>query len=768
VKRLLPLIALCAASARATTFLVPTDRELVAAAKAIVVATAGQSTGRPSPGGALETVTELRVEESIKGPVAAGATIHVTEAGGSVERRHYIVPGSPRYAPGERVLLFLDTNGRGEWVSKAMAIGKFSARGAHFVREELCGWSYDGAPHVEPLRSQAKFLDFVRDVARGRMAKENYVVPRTTAASEIGAAANGPTTYVLQWHGPDGAFGIRWNRFPSGVVFLSHGTQPGALNGGLTSLQRGVSAWTNDGDSNIVYTYGGTTNAPSGFVDPDGINSVQFNDPMDEIPGQFTGNGGDVLARGGGWFEDASLADTHMFAGERFFTIFEADVVVQNGITGGGLTGNGFDRVLTHELGHTLGLRHADSVLAGGGTYSAVAVMTGSVTFNGDLYGANLQGWDREAISVVYGSGATPACKAPQITAQPQSVTLGTSPVMLTVSAIGDAPLQYQWYTGARSNTAAPVAGAIGASITVQPAATTVYWCRVSNGCNPPVDSAAATVTVNGCPAVTVESVSTSVAIVQGTTITLAASANGATSFQWFAGNAPLSGATTATVDVTPAVTTTYWLRASNACGASADSERVTITVQPCSPPVITEQPASATVTGGSSATIYAGIAGSQPMSIVWYMGDHLDTSRPLYNGNSQTLVTPPLNATTSFWASARNLCGAVDTAAATITLSATCVTPAITTQPRDTVVAPGKSAHLSVAVTGTSLTYQWYEGAVLDFTHPLGGSSPSLTTPPITAPTKFWVRISSPCGSVDSLAAAVSVGEGRRRAVGR
>jgi hypothetical protein len=768
VKFVPALLLVLATSARSATFLVPSDRELIRAAKAIVLATAGQSEGRRAPGGWLETVTALHVDDAIKGPVTAGETIYVTELGGKVGTIRYLVPGSPTYAPGERVLLFLDTNARGEWVSRAMAVGKFVLRGDRVLRGQLCGWNYDGTAHDEPVRSGEKFLAFVRDISRGRAAKEDYVVANVAAAGEVNASAS-PSSYVLQWPGAQGNLGIRWNRFPTAVVFYSHGTQPGAPGGGVVAAQRGLSAWTSDGGSNIVYTYGGTTSIGSaGFATNvgDATNVILFNDPAEEIPGAFTGSGGDVLGVGGGWFEDASLADTHSFGGERFYTIFEADLVVQNGIFGAGLAGNGFDHLVTHELGHTLGIRHSDT---------AAAIMYQSVNFNSDPYGSTLQAWDREAIGAVYGTAVTPdPCKPPTITGQPQSAVLASQPVTLTVSAIGDAPLRFQWYTGARGNTASPLQGATNASVSVQPSVTTVYWCRISNGCQPSLDSAAATVTVNGCPAVTVDSVSPNVEVLEGTKVALTVTATGATAFQWYRGatgttTSPLPGMTTPSIEVTAAVTTTYWLRASNGCGAFADSETVIVTVLPCTMPSITAQPGATNIGAGDAATLYAGIEGSQPLSISWFEGVRGDTSHPVPNGNAPTLITPPLFVPTSYWVRASNLCGTVNSQAAAVGIVPSCAAPQIITQPHDVAVPAGKSAVLSVGVIGTGLTYQWYEGPVLDFNRPRGGSAPSLTTGPITAATQFWVRIASQCGSVNSVAANVTVAAaGKRRSAGR
>ena len=92
------------------------------------------------------------------------------------------------------------------------------------------------------------------------------------------------------------------------------------------------------------------------------------------------------------------------------------------------------------------------------------------------------------------GGGGGP--NAPSITTQPESqeVQSGTA-VVLTVAASGD-DLTYQWYTGNSGDTASPVAGATGNTLTTGALTTsTNYWAQITNA-GGSVDSDTAVVTV--------------------------------------------------------------------------------------------------------------------------------------------------------------------------------------------------------------------------------------------------------------------------------
>lgn len=80
------------------------------------------------------------------------------------------------------------------------------------------------------------------------------------------------------------------------------------------------------------------------------------------------------------------------------------------------------------------------------------------------------------------------------------------------------------------------------------------------------------------------------------------------------------------------------------------------------------------------------------------------------------------------------------------------CNPPSITSQPTGKQISSGEQVTLTVAVSGSApFSYQWYEGAKGDTSKPVGTNASTFTTPVLTAPKSYWVRIANTCGTKDS-----------------
>lgn len=752
----LAFTSLVAGSAFAATFIVPTDRELVRAAKAIVVATAQGSYAERVDEQMINTVYLFRVDEVIKGEVPL-QNLRVAEPGGFMGDEGIFFPGAPSYAAGERALLFLDVNGQGDFRTWSMGIGKFNfVSDAHGKRllmrgqgeEAIFGWDSSGNVYREIVRAEEKFLQFVRDEACGGVGDANYGVNEASVVwqPKIKANVNGSGFHACDYSQSfiGGTCGYKWKDIfdqPGGggsVNFALVGTQTGGVDG-PTGVSAGMAAWNNNALSNVNLGVGASSN------------QIKFDD-----------NAG-VAACGGAAVGCASFGmsgSSFAFDGGMFAPLTAVAISLKSAFPG---NQQAFNQAACHELGHTIGIRHSDA----GTPSTASAVMNSSVNLSSPV-GANLQPWDIDAVQTIYNPSPGVVCTPPSVTsatANPSTIGSGGS-TTLSATASGTGPT-FQWYRGNPPDTANP-AGPAGASISVSPTVNTTYWVRATGQCGPVSNSGPVTVTVLPCspPSSAVASATqTTIALGNSTTLQLnSVNGSGPLSYQWFTGSPPsgaiISGQTNTTMTVSPLSTTTYFVRVTNSC-SSTDSNAVTITVQQpqCLPITSATAVASpSSVTANGTTQLSATSNGSNlNKSYQWFTGSPPGT--PLTT--DQNFQANPLTTTTYYFEVANQCSGPVRSNLVTVTVVPVCVPPsnAVATA-TPAAIQPGQTSSLAVSAAGTGLTFQWFTGAPPNGTQIPDATSATLSVSP-TATTTYYATVTGQCGTprqIDSNPITVTV----------
>jgi hypothetical protein len=577
-----------AASLQATTYIVPSDGEMIAAAQGIVSGTVIDTYCRRAADGTIETVTELRVDERFKG-VDDTRTLTVVQWGGQLGDEWMQQSDAPVLARGELVLLFLTRNRDGDWTPYAIALGAFHFVPGHdvLVRSSIVGWSADGAAYPERPRLEQAFLAYVRATCAGERPAADYFTAEADAAAR--PVRPNATFTSAGYGGFLGGFPARRQDSNLNIAWRPIGTQPGLdLN---AALDYGNGQW--DGQSpKITYTRGATASGDTRAFDSE--HRLIASDPHNDIPGTFSGAGvvGTTFSFGGGTFA---------FNGDTFKAITHSDIVMNDGVDGSNVGTTIYNLCVAHELGHTLGLRHANqdqsltaactapldcciNTSAGG---NCKAVMQSNLV---SLPG--LQQWDRDAIGCLYGAACASdgICTPPSIATQPQnkSIVSGTT-TSLSVVAGGTGPFTYQWYLGNPGNTATPTGSNSATLAGLSPASATSYWVRVTGQCGVPVDSNTATITVTTpCANVIVQSATARLGANGQATLSANAFGGSGITYTWFRGDTPGSGGTqigTGTpLVLTVTQTTTFWVRARNSCGNSSVSALITVAIT--GPPV--------------------------------------------------------------------------------------------------------------------------------------------------------------------------------------
>ena len=344
------------ASASATTVVPISDRELRSRADVVVRGVVVSTEVSEDAAGRPETVSVIQPLEIVKGELSGALVLH--QLGGRLPDGRFLqLWGRPEYQPGHEVLVFAIARPEGDFQTAEMVLGKFEVQrdedGQLFAVPAL---TVD-APAGVTVRRRAKdepdagdddldltssprqleaFLKTMRQPGREPVAA---AAPRGALKSVVHAEYAGRGA-LPQWGNYSGLW--RWTNGAT-AVWKIDGTA-NITSGGTAEATGAVATWSGEPNSTINYTIGSN-----------GANFIHV-DALSSPCGWSTClAGGGVIGCGG---PTGGAATT--WRGESYMTITGGEVWVRSFCTLNLYPSVLYQAVVTHELGHTLGLAHSD------------------------------------------------------------------------------------------------------------------------------------------------------------------------------------------------------------------------------------------------------------------------------------------------------------------------------------------------------------------------------------------------------------------------
>ena len=385
------------------------DRELRARADVIVRGIVETSDVTVDASGRPETLTVIRPLELMKGELRGDLVIH--QAGGTLpDGRFFRLWGRPEYEPGEEVVVFAIARAEGGFQTAEMLLGKFTVRedgtGRRFAVPDLAAGIRPGVAVIERRdrvevgpeepsserdlsgrqRELASFLRAMRDDNPGAV---TLAVPDGELRAVVHAS---PATKRPQWGNINDAL-YRW-----ATPFVANWFTINSVNidgGGLAEAAGALAEWTNFQHALINYLP-----STSG-------NQIDLAAPTSPCGWSTCLSGAGVIGCGG----PQGVSGSSNWRGDTYAVISSGQVWVRPYCSHNLYDSVTTQSVMTHELGHTLGLGHSDQNVSVHDTCRGdedAAIMRSFVQSRTTL-GTD----DQDAVRWIYGDGSTSCAATP-------------------------------------------------------------------------------------------------------------------------------------------------------------------------------------------------------------------------------------------------------------------------------------------------------------------------------------------------------------------